>query len=191
MTTGQSKFEYRKSTKLICWGGSFDSLTELKFALSVREEYAFIRGRVTIHYHPGTKQPTDYIRECHRHYTPDFLIRHKQTGEAFLVEIKPRAFQGDPQLDLRKQVAENYIQWKNYDWKYKVVFDDEIRLTTAQLEEFERCCTLKSASARKIWFAEYNKKVDRSAAPLFSGSVRNDDLHFLFYGHHKKSCFKK
>jgi hypothetical protein len=39
-------------------------------------------------------------------------------------------------------VAENYIRWKNYDWKYKVVFDDEIILTAKQLEQFEDCCKL-------------------------------------------------
>ena len=102
------KFAYRKAHKIVNWGCAFDSLTELKFAISIMEEYEFLRERVTIYYHPGTKKPTDYIREFTRHYTPDFLVRNKETGEALLVEIKPRAFEHDPQLPLRKVVAENY-----------------------------------------------------------------------------------
>lgn len=176
------KFQYNRSCKIINWGCSFDSLTELKFAISIMEDYEFLRNRIAIYYHPGTKQPTDYIRTCHRRYTPDFLIRHKETGEAFLIEIKPRAFQHDDQLSLRKQVAENYIRWKNYDWKYKVVFDDEILLTSEQLEEFELCCKLKSKSSRKLWFEEYNKRFDRSAPSLYARAPSNEIAQFVMFG---------
>lgn len=138
------KTMYYRSYKITNWGCSFDSLTELKYAVSIVEDFEFLRVRVTIYYHPGTKLPTEYIRDCHRHYTPDFLIRNKETGEALLVEIKPRAFENDAQLLLRKEVAENYIKWKGYDWKYIVVFDDEIILDAEQLEEFEQCCKLKT-----------------------------------------------
>jgi hypothetical protein len=40
---------------------------------------------------------------------PDFLIRHKITGEASWIEIKPARFDNFGQLALRKTVAENYI----------------------------------------------------------------------------------
>lgn len=146
------------------------------------DEYEFVRSRIMIHYHPGTKQPTDYIREYHRRYTPDFLIRHKQTGKAFLIEIKPRAFESDPQLVLRKQVAENYIKWKGYDWEYKVIFDDEIILSEDHLKEFIRCCKNKSRSALWLWFEEYNKRFDRSAPAFFSTAPRNCDIEFVMFG---------
>lgn len=182
MIMQESKFRYGKSFKIVNWGCSFDSLTELKFAISIMEEYAFLRERVSIYYHPGTKQPTNYIRQCHRRYTPDFLIRHKETGKAFLIEIKPRAFEHSPQLILRKQVAENYIRWKNYNWKYKVVFDDEIILTAEQLEQFEDCCKLKSKSAFKLWFEEYNRRFDRSAPSFFKHGVSNAQIAFVMFG---------
>lgn len=177
-----SNFKYTKSHKIISWGYCFDSLTELKFAISIRDEYDFLRARVAIYYHPGTLQPTAYIRDCHRRYTPDFLIRHRQSGEAFLVEIKPRAFEGNPQLSLRRKVAENYIQWKQYDWKYKVIFDDEIILSEEQLEDFEDCCKLKSRSAFKIWLERYNKNFDRSAPSLFSHLTDNQKTRFVMLG---------
>ncbi|MGN6601500.1 MAG: TnsA endonuclease N-terminal domain-containing protein [Ginsengibacter sp.] len=182
MILQEQKFRYRKSYKIINWGCSFDSLTELKFAVSIRDEYEFLRSRVSIYYHPGTKKPTEYIRMCHHRYTPDFLIRHKETCKAFLVEIKPRAFENHPQLLLRKEVAENYIRWKNYDWEFKVVFDDEIFLDQEQWEEFQDCAKLKSKSAWKIWFEEYNKKFDRSA-PSFLKTVPSDtNIRFVMFG---------
>lgn len=175
-------FKYGKSHKIINWGCAFDSLTELKFAISISEEYEFLRARVSIYYHPGTLEPTDYIRECHRRYTPDFLIRHKKTGKAFLVEIKPRAFENEPQLALRKTVAEKYIRWKGYDWEYKVIFNDEIILTLKQFEEFSECCKLKSKSSLRFWFEEYNKKFDRSAPSLISNVPNNSDIEFVMFG---------
>lgn len=176
------KFKYHNAHKIVNWGCSFDSLTELKYAISIAEEYEFLRARVTIHYHPGTKKPTNYIQEFIRHYTPDFLIRNKETHEAFLVEVKPRAFENDPQLLLRMEVAENYIAWKGYDWKYNVIFDDEIILTAEQLEEYEQCCKLKSRAARKIWFEEYNKRFDRSAPSFFTTIPTNSDVEFVMFG---------
>lgn len=182
MTSQRTNFKYGKSHKITNWGCAFDSLTELKFAISIMEKFEFLRSGVHIYYHPGTKQPTNYIREYHRRYTPDFLIRHKETKEAFLVEIKPRAFEYDPQLYLRKQIADNYIRWKNYDWKFKVVFDDEIILDAEQLEEFEQCCKLKSKSSYKLWFEEYNKKFDRSAPSFFRNAPPETQIRFVMFG---------
>ena len=42
----QQKFSYRQSLKIVNRGCSFDSLTEVKFAVSVLEGYQFLRGRI-------------------------------------------------------------------------------------------------------------------------------------------------
>ena len=175
-------FKYGKSYKISNWGCSFDSLTELKYAVSIFEEYQFLRARVAIFYHPVTRKPTNYIREFTRRYTPDFLIRHRQTGKAFLIEIKPRGFQHHPQLLLHKEIAENYIKWKGYDWQYKVVFDDEIILTAQQLDDFEDACKLKGKSDFKLWFQQYNSKFDRSVPLLFSTVPKESDIRFVIFG---------
>lgn len=178
-----SHFKYeKKSIKIINWGCSFDSLTEIKFTLSIMDEFEFLRERVSIYYHPGTLLPTEYIRDCHRRYTPDFLIRHKQTREAFLIEVKPSAYRNHPQLILRQKVAENYIKWKGYDWKFKIVFDNEIFLDSEQLASFEECRKLKSKSSFKLWFQQYNSRFDRSAAPLFSRVPNDKDVRFIMFG---------
>ena len=89
-TPQSEKFIYRKSYKIIHWGCSFDSLLEVKFALSIQDEYEFLRSRITIYYDRTTKKPVNYLRRNYGSYTPDFLIRHKQTKKAFWVEVKPQ-----------------------------------------------------------------------------------------------------
>lgn len=181
-TPQRTGFRYKKCYKIIHWGCCFDSLLELKFAFSIREDYEFIRSRLHIYYEQATLKPTNYLRTGVKHYTPDFLIRHKKTNEAWLVEIKPRAFNDQAQLKLRKQVAENYIQWKNYDWKYKVVFSDEIVLDEHSLQIFEDCCRLKSRSAFKIWLEQENKRFDRSAPSFFRQQLSNRQAAFVMFG---------
>jgi hypothetical protein len=155
MPAKRNAIPYRNARKVTGWGYQFDSLTELKYAISIMDEYHFLRSPVAIYYHPGTKVTLDHIRRCHLRYTPDFLIRHKQTYEASLVEIKPRAFENHPQLALRKAVAENYIIRKNLDWKFKIVFDDQIILSEPQQQSFDTCLSLPTNKAMRDWFTEY------------------------------------
>lgn len=183
MKTKSLPFKYRTSRRITTWGYTFDSLTELKFAVSVMDEYEFLRAPVSIYYHPGTRIPSDQPGRFHRRYTPDFLIRHRQTGEAFLIEIKPRIFEYHPKLISLKTVAENYIQRKGYDWKYKVVFDDEIVLSAEHLEEFQQCCRLQSKCDWKLWFDQYNSRFNQiSTSPQFNMSTEKR-LMFVLYGH--------
>ncbi len=179
----ETSFIYRKSQKITNWGCRFDSLTELKYAISIVEDFEFLRERVVIYYDPSTREPTQYLRANYRNYTPDFLIRNKMTGEAFLVEIKPIGFAGHRQLDLRKEVAEKYILKKGYDWKYVVVYDDEIVLTEEQLWGFKECCKLKSKSAFKLWFDQYNRKLNRSAPSQFINASPEARVRFIMFGH--------
>lgn len=155
MPAKRNSMPYRGVKKVSGWGCSFDSLTELKYAMSIMENYHFLRSPVSIYYQPGTKITIKKIRNCHLRYTPDFLIRHKQTLEALLVEIKPRVFQNHPQLALRKAVAENYIARKNLDWKYIIIFDDEIILDEQQLFDFECAASLNTVGEVTEWFNEY------------------------------------
>ncbi|MBI3139011.1 MAG: TnsA endonuclease N-terminal domain-containing protein [Sphingobacteriales bacterium] len=175
-------FTYGNSRKIIYWGCSFDSLLELKFALSIQDEYEFLRSRISVYYDPKTRLPTRYIRGNTRRYTPDFLIRHKQSLKAFWVEIKPRAFNNEQELLIRREVAENYIREHNFDWEYKVIYDDEIKLNLDQLAQFNECCSHISQSARKLTMEKINRKYDRSAAPLFTRVLPGIRVQFIMFG---------
>ena len=175
-------FKYRVSRKIIYWGCVFDSLIELKYTLSICKDYDFPHTHIPIYYDPRTLQPTNYIRQNIRRYTPDFIIRHKLSGEAFCVEIKPRAFAGNPQLDLRRQVVNNYIASNKLDWKFKVVFDDEIHLTPDKEEEFIRCKKLICKSARKLHFEQWNKMFDRTTPVFYSSVPDTKRIKYVMYG---------
>ena len=178
MTKQDLLFKYNTAQKISTWGCHFDSLTELKFFLSIADDYTCLRSPVSIYYHPGTKQPSHQIRLCCRRYTPDFLIRHKETGAAFLIEIKPRAFEGHPQLLTRKEVAENYIRKKGYDWQFMVVFDDEIILSEDGLEDFHECSRMRSRSEFAAWFRQYNQRVERRCIPSLTAHKKIEFVIF-------------
>ncbi len=176
------QFEYGRSYKIIHWGTTFDSILELKYALSIHDDYHFLRSHIPVYYDPRTNRPTSYIRDNIRRYTPDFLIRHKFTREAFWIEVKPRACQGSEQLKMRTQVAENYIRWKNYDWKFRIVFDDEITLTAEQNIQYAKCRKLIAKTARQLVFQQMNDRYDESQPRFFSGAPSNKIVQFVMFG---------
>jgi len=178
------KFAYAKSIRIGYWGCSFDSLLELKFALSIKDEYDFIRSPVHIYYDPRTRIPTNYLRDFIRRYTPDFLIRHKTTGKAFLVEIKPGAFHDEKQLQIRKEVSENYIRWKGYDWKFKVVYDDAIALGPKIQEQLNRSCQLLKYPKTKMDPRRIDDRFDRIFPGLFL-PPSNQKQQFVMLGKRK------
>jgi hypothetical protein len=182
-----SKYFYKKSYPFIYWGCHFDSLTELKYAISIVAEYEFLRAVIPIYFNPKTKQTTDYILEGIRRYTPDFIIRHKITNRAFLIEIKPEKFSDYAELDLRSTIAEHYIKRKNLDWTFKIVYGNEIELSGKNLELFEQCCNFRLNRYVDKNFSDWNIKFDPTAAPLFSGP-KNGNVQFIMFGKREKEA---
>lgn len=176
------KFKYGRSFKIIYWGYQFDSILELKFAISIRKDYQFLRSQIPIYYDPVTRKPTDNIRGNIVRYTPDFLIRHKVTGQAFLVEVKPKAYDDEKDLSKRKEVAENYISWKGYDWNYVLIYSDEVILSPDEEMELEECLKLKSSSSSKIRLQKANDRYDRSMPSLFKPFINNKQIRFVMFG---------
>jgi len=175
-------FKYAVSRKIIYWGCVFDSLFELKYAISIQDDYEFLHTHIPIYYDPANYKPTNYIRNNIRRYTPDYIIRHKRTGEAFCIEVKPRAFEGNPQLSLRKQVVENYVRWRKLDWSFKVVFDDEIILTAEQELQYKECKKLVCKSALKLKLEKMNKIFDRTMPVFYSSVPDTRRIQFVMYG---------
>jgi hypothetical protein len=164
------------------WGCSFDSLLELKYAISIASDYEFLRATIHIFYNRKTRETSDYIREGFRRYVPDFLVRHKITGEAWLVEIKPEGFDDVAELELRKAVAENYIRRKKLDWKYKVVYGNEITLDENGQRLFEQCLALKFEVELKNEPPKSWNQFDPHETPLFSARPANGKTAFIMFG---------
>jgi TnsA endonuclease-like protein len=176
------RFNYIRSIPIADWGCRFDSLLELKYAISIQDDYEFLRSRIPIYYDPKTKRPTDYLRFNTKRYTPDFLIRHRGTNKASLIEIKPRAFENERQLELRREIAEKYIRWKSFDWSFEVVYDDQIRLNTQQQHLFDTYRQLKSQKPGAGSLPESNINLDNAILPFFKTVVSNSKVRFIMFG---------
>lgn len=184
-------FQYNKSCKINYWGCSFDSLLELKFAIYIREEYEFLHNWIPVYFDPSTKQAASHIRRNIRRYTPDFLIRNKQTNKAYWVEIKPRAYTDEKQLEIRSQVAENYIRQKGYDWEFKIIYDDEIILTLDQIIQFNECARFLTQSSHNEKYEQYHQQYNR-ILPSFPSTVLNRNrIQFVMFGERLKKGFLK
>lgn len=180
MKTKKSTFCYRTPTPTKGWGCRFDSLAELRFAISVLDEYAIIRSPISIYFHKVTGECTHIPKAGYLRYTPDFLIRNHKTLQAFLIEIKPRAFEHQPCLEMHKRVANHYIQSLRLDWQYKVTYDDQILLTEEQLKQYEDCLRL-SPLDRFLWYKEYYKRI--TGYTDITAFSSNPVMDFLIYGY--------
>lgn len=179
MKTRPAKFSYRKPQPIHGWGCRFDSLTELRFTISVMEDHAIMRSPVSMYFHPGTGQLAHFPKGCFLRYTPDFLIRNYETKKATLVEIKPRAFEGQASLDLHQLVANNYIRSLKLDWTYQVVYDDQIILTEEQLCHYRDCLRF-AVKDRFKWYEEYYKRITGSLS--LTAYKSNAEIEFLMRG---------
>jgi len=179
MYTKASKFIYRKPSPIKGWGCHFDSLTELRFAISIMEGHAFMRSPVSMYFHPSTGQLAHFPRGCFLRYTPDFLIRNYETKQATLVEIKPRAFEQESSLEMHQHIANNYIRTLKFDWQFKIIFDDQIILTEEQLHQYNDCLK-HSTKDRLRLYEEYYKRI--TGAKTMSAYKTNAELDFLMRG---------
>jgi hypothetical protein len=177
-----STFYKKQSIGFTYWGCSFDSLLELKYAISITGDYDFLRAAIHIFYNRKTLETSDYIREGFRRYVPDFLIRHKITGEAFLVEVKPEGFDDLAELELRKAVAENYIRRKKLDWKYKVVYGNGIILDENGQRVFDQCLALKFGIELQDDLRKQTIQFDPNETPLFTARPANGRTAFIMFG---------
>lgn len=118
-----------------------DSRAEFKYMLLIEDNCRFLREYITIWYDPRTNlpvrnQPVTYLPiDCCK-YTPDFLVRDKISNKALLVEVKPDSYTDDLYLEKRKYLVEEYIRQQRLDWEYRLIYDDEIKLTQPQWATF-------------------------------------------------------
>ena len=155
-------YPYAKSFRIPYRGCTLDSLLELKFVLSIEGDYRFLREPVMIWYHPSAYLSTDYYREGTRTYTPDFLIRHRETSAAFLVEIKPDGYP-TAYLEAHKKVVSHFIARNSYDWEFKIAFGADIRLTAEQQRRYDIIAAQKHTFADYYAFTQLDKSRNAQA----------------------------
>jgi hypothetical protein len=130
-------FKYGKSYRIPYRGCYFHSFVELKYAMSIENDYRYLREPVIIGYNAKTLQATQYFREETKMYTPDFLVRPKAGGDLMLAEIKPADFKSDKAVNMYETIARNYIQHNKLPWQFRMIYEDEIVLPEAMQSKFD------------------------------------------------------
>ena len=174
-------------------GCFFHSFLELKFVLSIENEYCFLREPVKIGYNPRTLQTTSYFRTDTNIYTPDFLIRKKNGLNPCLVEIKPAFLRGNPEIDSYLRILKNYIDQNRLDWSVKIVFSDAIFLSRDQQSKFELLQKHKGKFSATIKLQDLDRKYNQSGMIYSSvvpsrqqaGMSKNEYARFVKFGNEK------
>jgi hypothetical protein len=175
-------------------GCFFHSLLELKFVLSIEDEYRFLREPVKIGYDPRTLQTTSYFRENTRIYTPDFLVRRKNGLSPCLIEIKPAHLRGTPEIQACQLILRNYIVQNRLDWSGKIIFSDAIFLTADKQKKMDLLRSHKGKFAAALRLHNLDRKYNQSGM-IYSSSVpshpddplsKREYVHFVKFGHPSK-----
>jgi len=166
-------FKYKKAYRIAYRNCFFDSLLELKFALSIEQDYRYLREPYLIGYDPKTLQVTHHFREETKIYTPDFLIRCKTSNKAYLVEIKPSAFRNGGDAIAYQQIAQNYIQLLHKDFQFKMVYEEDIILSESQQRRYNLFVAKKDQFADLFSLHQLDRKYNAqsikycSSVPFF------------------------
>ena len=161
----------------MCYRGCiFDSILELKFVLSIEKDFHFLRAHIPIWYDPKKLEPTNYLTETTKTYTPDFLIRDKEYKTAYLVEIKPRNISCSLQTAIRTRVAERFIEKNNYDWKFIILYDDEIWLSEEQQEKFALLKNYKESFTNILRFQQMDRRFNNTSLKYSKTVPPNDEF---------------
>jgi len=154
-----STFEYKHIACPIDYNGCcFDSLLELKYALTIEAENAYLREGLEIYFNPNTIESTLNIQYGIVKYIPDFLTRNWYNGKAQLIEIKPEGFDNYEYLDVRQKICNHFINEYGYDWEYKVVYEDEIVMTEKQTETFQAILSNKKLYKKLHGYPSYDQR---------------------------------
>lgn len=153
----------------------------VKFLLSIIDHYEFICPGLPMYYDPVTYQPAYLLDRLTGVYRADFLLRHRENSRAYLVDLVPSFLKADSRLSINRRIVNRYIHWKEYDWVYKVVFDDEITLSASKTSDFDVYQALTKQSDRQEWLIELMHLTLQKRSAYFS-SANYSVLDFLIRG---------
>lgn len=155
------------SVKIQYKGCLYHSLLELKFVLLIEDKCSWIREPIAIFYNPDNLEVTQYINENTRKYIPDFLVRKWKENTAHLIEIKPKQYMNSEQMQIRKEIANKYLDKKDVDWKYTVITEEDIVLNEKQTALFEKIVSENKNFGGKLALIRKDKKYNNTPQMYF------------------------
>lgn len=159
-------------------GVLYDSLLELRFVLIIEDKCSWIREPKTIFYDPNTLKSTNYLKENTRKYTPDFLVRKWKDNSAHIIELKPVEFKNSEQMQIRKQVIENYINENNLDWKFIILSKEDLKLNLEQKEKYKEIIEKNKNFRSKLELIKKDNKYNKIPQQYFSSipNLETDEI---------------
>jgi hypothetical protein len=148
---------FRKKAKKVEYNGiEFNSTLELQFALLIEDTCEYMIEPISIWYN---KLNLDLrIRsECPHRYIPDFLVRKLKDNSGHLIEIKPYFQVNDKVVQLKKALAERFINEHGYDWKFTIITDRQINLTPEKRRKLDEIKKTRGFLAAKKKMLEREK----------------------------------
>jgi hypothetical protein len=169
------KFKYAKSYKIPYRGCHFDSLLELKYALSIEGTHRYLREPFIIGYDPNTLRTTNYFRETTKLYTPDFLIRSKTTKASVLIEVKPSRLKNSRAISIYQKICEDYIRSNHLDCSFRIVSEDDMHLNDDQLARYDLFVRKKHSFESVFAFKSLDRRYNSAHIKYFHNVPRFPD----------------
>jgi hypothetical protein len=190
------QFKYKKAFKIPYRNCYFDSLLELKFALSIENDFRYLRAPCIIGYDPRTFVTTSYLRETTRLYTPDFMVRCKESGKARIIEIKPDQLKHSTEVNKYYRIMNDYIVRNNLDCTFEILSEKDIHLTGEQQQRFAVFEKNRQRFESHFAFRSLDRKYNAgsikyfSSVPLFPADelARTAYAKFVRHGFGKKAA---
>lgn len=165
-------------------GCLFESPYELKYALSIEEDYAYLLHpkRIYDSFYRGNGKVVE-INERTANYTPDFLIRSYQENTACVIEIKGHSFNDLQQYEKRNAIMNRYLGTLENPPDFRWVFWDDKMLSKDKAEKF---LFLEANQAYEKEFYNYLRNLynhnDRIPFSFPHEASTSDYLSFVNYG---------
>jgi len=158
----------------------YEDAEKVRFICAVADEYEFICPAPAIYYDPCTGELPNLIDRLHACLQFDFLIRHRVSRKAYLVDLQRKAFAGDIRLFMRERIAEAHIDWKGHDWQYLCVFEDH-DIYQQNNDAFSSYAFLNNSDDRCDWLRRF-LDLQRSLKPTRFTTHEYSLMDFLIHG---------
>lgn len=131
--------KYTQRSKVSYYNGcKFDSRLELRYALFIETNYAYLVKPIKIYDSYYRKKGREVeIYEHTGSYEPDFLIRSYKENIAAFIETKPDNYKNPVQMEKRNRIVGRYCDGLQADITFEWVFDGGFRLDKAGWDKYQ------------------------------------------------------
>ena len=135
--------EYTKTSKVSYYNGcKFDSRLELRYALFIETNYAYLVKPKKIYdsYYRKNGREVE-INEYTKSYKPDFLIRSYKENIGSFIEIKHHNYRDQAEIEKRNRIIARYCDGLHANVKLEWVYGGDFRLDKESWNKYQTVIT--------------------------------------------------